>query len=77
VRYRHGWDFPALVTFFGLPMREAAAVDRAVVRFVDAGEGDLEHDPPYYRLRTGTHDVLLTIDHGERAVTVLRIYRAR
>jgi hypothetical protein len=75
--YRLGWDFPALVTFYDLRIPDAAALDRAVIRFAETGEGDLEHEPPYYRLRTGTHDALLVIDHAARMVTVLRILRAR
>ena len=77
MKYRHGWDFPALVTFYDLRMSDAAAVDRAVIRFAETGEGGLEREPPYYRLRTGTHDALLAIDHEARMVTVLRILRAR
>ena len=77
MRYRHGWDFPALSTFFNLRVHEAAAVDRAVIRFAETGEGNLEHEPPYHRLRAGAHDALLTIDHEARMVTVIRIYRAR
>jgi len=77
MRYRHGWDFPALVTFYELRASSAATVDRAVLHFIETGEGDLEHEPPYYRLRTGTHDALLAIDHEAHMVTVLRILRAR
>ena len=77
MRYQHGWDFPALVTFYDLRPASAAALDRAVIRFAETGEGELEHEPPYYRLRTGSHDALLTIDHRALLVTVLRIVRAR
>ena len=77
MRFRHGWDFAALATFHDLRMHEAEAVDRAVIRFAETGEGDLEHEPPYYRLRAGTHDALLTIDRAARLMTVIRILRAR
>lgn len=77
MRYEHGWDYPALVAFYRLRMHEAMAVDRAVIRFSETGEGRLEHEPPYYWLRIGTHDALLAIDHDTRTVTVLRIFRAR
>ena len=64
MRYRHGWDFPALVTLLErLHMHEAEAVDRAVIRFAETGEGRLTRVAPYYRLRAGAHDALLTIDH--------------
>ena len=77
MKFRHGWDFAALATFYDLRMRDAEAIDRAVIRFAETGEGDLEREPPYYRLRAGAHDALLTIDRAGRLVTVVRILRGR
>ena len=71
------WHRPALVTLHHLPMHSAMLVDRAVIRFAEAGVGHLEWDPPYHRLRAGLHDVILAIDREARALTVLRIYRMR
>lgn len=58
-------------------MHSAAMVDRAIIRFAETGDGQLEWEPPYYRLRAGMHDALLTIDPEARTLKVLRIYRAR
>lgn len=71
------WNYPALFTLYRLPMHSAVMVDRAIIRFAETGDGQLEWEPPYYRLRAGMHDALLTIDAEARTVTVLRIYRAR
>jgi hypothetical protein len=77
MKLRHGWDFPALVTFYELLPREAALVDRAVIRFAETGEGELAWIPPYHRLRVGPFDLALSIDHAARVVTVIRIFRTR
>ena len=37
--FRVVWNFPALVTFYSLPMHSAFMIDRAVVRFAETGEG--------------------------------------
>ncbi len=71
------WAPAALFVFHELPIHSATIVDRAVIRLAYTGEGDLEWDPPYHRLRAGVHDVMLGIDLDARTVTVLRIYRAR
>jgi hypothetical protein len=76
VRLRIVWNYPALATFYDLRVHEATVLDRAVIRFAETGEGDLEWDPPHHRLRTGAHDAMLDIDTETRVVTVLRIYRA-
>ena len=70
------WHYPALRTFHNLPMHSAVMVDRAVIRFAERGEGRVESEPPYLRLRTGFHDVILSVDREARTLTVLRIYRA-
>ena len=46
-------------------------------RFAETGEGQIESDPPYYRLRAGLHDAMVRIDRRARTLAVLRIYRAR
>lgn len=71
------WDWPALRTFYALPLHTAAMVDRAVIRLAERGEGHLEWVPPYHRLRAGFYDVALVIDTEQRTMTVLRLYRAR
>ena len=75
--YGFAWHPAALAIFHRLRMHEATAVDRAVIRFAETGEGAVVHDPPYYWLRGGTHYAVLAIDHAERMVTVLRVVRAR
>ena len=71
------WDPAALYVLYQLLPSAAAAVDRAVLRFAEAGEGDLEWDPPYHRLRASTHDALLAIDGPAERIIVIRLYRAR
>ncbi|WP_437322545.1 hypothetical protein [Sorangium sp. So ce381] len=71
------WNFPALVTFYRLPMHSAFMIDRAVVRFAETGEGELVWEAPYHLLSAGFHDVALAIERETRTITVLRIYRAR
>jgi mRNA-degrading endonuclease RelE of RelBE toxin-antitoxin system len=71
------WDWQALHHFYRLPPHTATIVDRAVLRFVERGEGQIERVGPYTRLRAGFYDVVLVIDAEDRTVTVLRIYRAR
>jgi|HubBroStandDraft_6_1064221.scaffolds.fasta_scaffold377209_2 hypothetical protein len=71
------WDPAALHVLYQLHPWTAAAVDRAVLRFAEVGEGKLESDPPYHRLRAATHDALLVIDGHAEQVNVIRIYRAR
>jgi len=75
--FRILWNYPALIRFYDLHPSEAAAVDRAVIRFAETGEGHLTWVAPYHRLRAGTHDAVLVIDGEARTVTVLRIYRSR
>lgn len=71
------WAPAALYRFYRLPIHSAALVDRAVIRFAERGEGQLDWDPPYHLLRAGFFDIVLAIDRADRTVTVLRIYRAR
>ena len=71
------WNFPALATFYSLPMHSAVMIDHAVFRLAATGEGPIEWVAPHYRLRAGFHDAVLAIDREARTVTVLRIYRAR
>jgi hypothetical protein len=77
MKFRVLWDPAALFVFYRLPLHSAKLADRAVIRFVERGEGVLEWDPPYHLLRAGFHDVVLAIDTEARTLTVLRIYRAR
>lgn len=69
------WTPPALWVPYRLPMHSAMLVDRAVIRFAEAGEGDIAWEPPYHHLRAGMYDLLLAIDRMERRLTVLHIYR--
>jgi hypothetical protein len=71
------WSRQALGAFYHLHPWAAMSVDRAVIRFVEHGEGFVERDPPYLRLRAGFYDVLLNIDDKQRTVAVLQFYRAR
>ena len=66
MKFQYGWDFPALATFYDLEPRHAAAVDRAIIRFVETGEGDLTWVPPYHRLRAGPFDLALSLDRAAR-----------
>lgn len=77
MRLRIVWNYPALVTFYDLRVHEATAVDRAVLRFAETGEGQLTWVAPHHRLGAGAFDAVLSIQRAERVVTVLRIYRAR
>jgi hypothetical protein len=77
VSYEILWDWPALDAFYRLPPHSAALADRAALRYASSGEGEIDHEPPYYLLRAGKHDLMLTIDFEARTITVLRIYRAR
>jgi hypothetical protein len=52
-------------------------LDRAVLRFAERGEGEVEWVAPFHRLRAGVHDVSLVIDAAQCSVTVIRFYRAR
>jgi hypothetical protein len=70
------WNYPALVTFHSLRIHEATAIDRAVIRFSETGEGRLTWVAPYHRLRAGAFDAVLSIQREARVMTVLRIYRA-
>lgn len=71
------WDWPALATFYKLPLHTATMIDHAVVRLAERGEGQLAWDPPYHLLRAGFYVLLLTIDNEQGVLSVLRIYRAR
>jgi len=77
VRLRILWNYPALVTFYDLRIHEATAVDRAVIRFAETGEGQLTRVAPHHRLRAGAFDAVLSIQMDARVVTVLRLYRVR
>ncbi|MFO0762510.1 MAG: hypothetical protein U0359_39085 [Byssovorax sp.] len=71
------WDWAALHTFYRLPPHTAYIIDRAVIRFVERGEGHVEVVGPYLRLRAGLYDVSLVVDEAGAMVTVLHVYRAR
>lgn len=77
MRFRTRWTPRALAYFYMLPLHSAAMVDRAVVRFAERGDGTLEWDAPYYLLRAGLYDAVLTIDAEAATISVIRIYRAR
>jgi hypothetical protein len=74
--YRIIWNYPALRVFYNLPRHSATLLDRTVIRFAERGEGEIEWDPPHYRLRAGIHDAMLAIDEAARIVYVVRVYRA-
>lgn len=71
------WNYPALAVFYSLRIHEATAIDRAVIRFAETGEGEISRAEPHYRLRAGGFDAVLSIDLGARVMTVLRIYRGK
>lgn len=71
------WNYPALAVFYDLRVHEATAVDRAVIRFAETGEGQLYRVGRHFRLRAGAFDAVLRIDTRERILHVLRIYRVR
>jgi len=71
------WHPAARFVFYRLPIHTATLVDRAIIRFAERGEGELEWAPPYHRLRAGLHDMALAIDREKRTVTVVHIFRAR
>lgn len=75
--YRIIWNFPAIRVFYSIPIHSATILDRAVIRFAEFGEGELEWDPPHHRLRAGVHDAILAIDPTAGTITVLRVYRMR
>lgn len=75
--FRVVWDRPALATFYKLPPRTAAMIDRAVIQFAEHGQGEVDWDPPHFLLVAGFYDVVFTVDPELRALFVLRIYRAR
>jgi hypothetical protein len=77
MRVRILWNYPAIATFYALDPRDATAVDRAVIRFAETGEGRLTKVGAYHRLRAGLHDAVLTIDAQGGTICVQRIYRAR
>lgn len=70
------WNFPALATLYRLHWQTAAVVDAAVIRFAEAGVGQVEWVPPYYRLQAGAFEAALTVDVEAQTLTVLRLYRS-
>lgn len=58
-------------------MAPSESVDAAVIRFAETQRGDVEHVPPYYRLRVGVYRVRFTIDPETRTMNVLLVYRMR
>lgn len=75
--FRVAWSAAALRVFYRLHIHSATLVDRTVIRFAETGEGELAWEPPYYHLRAGKFDVLMTIDGDAELVAVLHIYRTR
>jgi hypothetical protein len=64
------------VVFYDLRIHEASAVDRAVIRFAERGEGRVyraSHER--LRLRVDNFDVMLRFDANENVLRVLHIYR--
>lgn len=75
--YRITWAHAALWVLYRLPPHTAMIVDRAVIRFAEKGEGQLEWVAPHHRLRAGVYDLILRIERESARITVLYIYRAR
>jgi hypothetical protein len=75
MRFDVVWDYPALTRWYQLPRKTAETLAVAVVRFSETGEGDIEWAAPYYRLRTSTHEIALSVDREARTITVIRFYR--
>jgi len=49
--YEIAWTYAARWVLHELPLHSAMLVDRAVIRFAAAGEGELGWEAPYHRLR--------------------------
>lgn len=77
MKLRIAWNYPALFIFNDLPMHTAMLVDRAVIRFAETGEGEIERIPPHYRLRIGAYRVRFAVDHDTGTMNVLYLYRVR
>jgi len=77
MRLRIAWNYPALITLYDLHMHSAMLVDRAVIRFAETGEGDVERMPPGYRLRVGVYRVRFVVDREAGTMNVLFLYRVR
>lgn len=71
------WDWPALATFYRLPLHTATIIDRAVVRFAEHGEGQVGWEAPHHILVAGFYRVLLNIDFETETITVIRLFRVR
>jgi hypothetical protein len=71
------WNYPALAVFYSLRVHEATAVDRAVIQFAETSKGHVARVGHRLRLRVGDFDAVLRVDHEERVLHVLRIYRVR
>jgi len=56
------WDWPALATFYKLPLHTATMIDHAVIRLAESGEGQIEWVAPHHQLRIGFYEVALAID---------------
>jgi hypothetical protein len=75
MRLRIAWDYPALVAFHTLHPHHAMLVDRAIIRFAETGQGQVEWLPPYYRLHVGAFRVRFGVDRESRTMNVLYLYR--
>lgn len=71
------WHPAARHILLELPIRTATLVDRAVIRFAELGEGQVEWVAPYHRLRAGPYDVALSVDGEACVINGLDVYRAR
>ena len=77
--YEIKWGPAALHVLRELPLHTAMLVDRAVLRFVEHGEGEIVDGGPYVYLRAGRHEAVLVVVPAEERVTVLHVlaYRKR
>lgn len=75
MKLRIAWSYPALIALYDLHLHAAMLVDRAVIRFAETGEGEVDRIPPYYRLRIGMYRVRFAVDPEARSMNVLYLYR--
>ena len=72
------WRPAAIAALRAMPWRQAARVDRAVMRFATKGEGWVERvegDPTGLRLHAPPYVAILDVDSETTRLRVLAVYR--
>jgi hypothetical protein len=75
MRFRIGWDYPALAAFPHIPWPISADVDTVIQRF--AAERASLVPSGAYRVRAGGYEIAVRVDGEARTVLVLHVYRMR